>query len=67
MKLWAEGGDAHHLEAQAGQEGRVRFGPRASHRCCPSSWMGRSTGPWHRKDWLSAQFLGSGRKARSSG
>lgn len=59
--------DAHHLEAQAGQEGRVRFGPRASHGCCPGSRMGRSMGPWHGKGWLSAQVLGSGRKARNSG
>lgn len=43
-----------HLEAQAGQEGRVRFGPRASCGCCPGSRMGRSTGPWHGKSWPSA-------------
>lgn len=42
------------------QDGRIRFGPRASHGCCPSSRMGRSMGPWHRKDWLSAQFLALG-------
>lgn len=60
-------GTTCHLEAQVSQEGRAGFGPQASHGCCPSSWVGRSAVPWHRKGWPSAQFSGSGRNARSSG
>lgn len=56
-----------HLEAQAGREGRVRLGPRASRSCCLGSRMGRSTGPWHGEGWPSARFSVSGRNARGSG
>lgn len=36
---------ARHLEAQAGQEGRARFGPWAPHGCCPSSGWGGPQAP----------------------